>query len=375
MNLAALLSLGVPDQLLINELKKLKLNGYSIEVWEKERNGICGKQVQIETEHGDEKKHHRHLSDITRLIEESTLNSNVKKRSQKMFDKLGQAEAYVHGKSIDKVHFHEVGAVDSILDIVGAAICLDYLNPDRILSSAVEMGSGYVNCAHGTLPVPAPAVVELLRNIPVKSGNQKFETTTPTGAAILACNVDAFMDLDEFIINKVGYGIGSKEAETPNMLRVYFGECCSLKDQNGSHALIECNLDDMNPELMGHVMERLLQAGADDVFLTPIIMKKSRNGSMLNVIVSNTFIEKITEIIIHETTTFGYRILPINKTELKRDFTEIQTRFGKVKIKRAWRNGNLLKQKPEYEECAKISRELNIPAKDIYNEILSKLIV
>ena len=223
------------------------------------------------------------------------------------------------------------------------------------------------------LPVPAPAVVELLRNIPVKSGNQKFETTTPTGAAILACNVDAFMDLDEFIINKVGYGIGSKEAETPNMLRVYFGECCSLKDQNGSHALIECNLDDMNPELMGNVMERLLQAGADDVFLTPIIMKKSRPGIKLSVLCGADSEPILSDMILKETTTFGLRRVPVEKRSLEREVRTISTTLGDVRLKTGFLVGKPVKSKPEYEDCRRIAEERHMSLLDVYALVLREM--
>ena len=369
MNLAALIDLGVPGDFLINELKKLGLTGYTIEVTSDERNSISGTKVKVNLDNDQGESHHRHLSDITGIIEDSELNETVKNKSLIMFQKLAEAEAKVHGMDINKVHFHEVGAIDSILDIVGAAICIDYLKPEKILCSPVELGSGMVKCAHGIFPVPAPATAEILKNIPVKTGNQAFEATTPTGAVILACNVDEFTNQNNFLSIKTGYGIGHKKSEVPNVLRVFSGELAGSKEQKMLHTMFECNIDDMNPEILEYVMDKLFDAGADDVFVTPIIMKKSRNGSKLSVLCKNPFKDIVTEILINQTSTFGFRSYPVDKTELVRDFIELETKYGKARIKRAFHNGEVIKQKPEYEDCVRLAGENNIPIKEVYLEI------
>lgn len=231
MNLGAMIDLGVEKEYLLKELSKLSIHDeFHIEVRKDERKGIHGTKVQVvldhnhEHNHNHEEHHHRYLKDVESIIESSGLNENIKKISMDIFGKVAEAEAKVHGKPIYEVHFHEVGAVDSIVDIVGAAICIDYLKVDKILSSSVELGGGFVKCAHGLIPVPAPATVEILKNIPVKSGIVPFETATPTGAAILAALVNEFTDNKEFIIDEIGYGIGGRDTEIPNVLRVYLGK-------------------------------------------------------------------------------------------------------------------------------------------------------
>lgn len=234
MNMAALINLGVPKEYLLQELSKINLNPeYNLMIDTCEKLGITGTRVDVilhEHEHShnqgehDHHHHHRNLKDIEEIINSSDLNDKVKKLSLNIFMKVAEAEAKVHGKALYEVHFHEVGAVDSIIDIVGAAICIDYLKADKIMSSTVQVGGGFVKCAHGIMPVPAPATVEILKDIPVKSGIVQFETTTPTGAAILAANVEEFTDKVDFSIKKAAYGIGHRDLEIPNVLRVYLGE-------------------------------------------------------------------------------------------------------------------------------------------------------
>lgn len=367
MNLAALIDLGVPEDFLIEELQKLPLNDYEVQVVKTQCNGIQGTQVKVITKEQTNHVHHRNLSSITSLIEQSTLTSMVKERAIEMFNLLGKAEAKVHGQSIDEIHFHEVGAVDSIVDIVGAAVCLDYLKPERVLSSAVEVGSGFVKCAHGTLPVPAPATAELLKNILIKSGNQPFEATTPTGAVILSTYAEEFVPLEGFKIEKTAYGIGHKKTEKPNALRVYWGS--EVKENSITHVMFECNIDDMNPEILENVIDNLFKVGADDVFLTPIIMKKSRNGSKLSVLCESGIEKIISKILVQETSTFGFRCYPVEKYELDREFLDLDTKFGKVRIKQAIHHGNVIKRKPEYADCRKISNHHNIPLIEVYKEI------
>jgi len=316
---------------------------------------------------------HRNLNDIRKIIEQSRLNEFVKNKSIEIFHKVAEAEATIHDKSIGEIHFHEVGAIDSIVDIVGAVICIDYLKPDRIISSSVELGGGFVECEHGTLPVPAPATAEILKGIPVKYGAVQSETTTPTGAAILASLVDEFTDKVHFKIHKTGYGIGSRDHDIPNVLRVYMGE---LEDHAGSvglemhtASLIECNIDDMNPEVYGYIMDQLFEHGADDVFITPIIMKKARPASKLSVLCSPANENNLTELLLIHTTSLGVRKHKVEKTLLRREYEKIETRYGPVTLKTATYKGKRLKSKPEYDDCIKLARKNKIPVHVIYQEI------
>lgn len=287
-----------------------------------------------------------------------------------MFQKVAEAEAKVHGKSLYEVHFHEVGAVDSIVDIVGAAICLDYLNVDKIMCSTVELGGGFVKCAHGIIPVPAPATVEILKGVPVKSGAVLYETTTPTGAAILAANVSEFTDNKEFTIKQIGYGIGNRDTEIPNVLRVFLAtqkNSDSYKVDN--KYIIECNIDDMNPEFYGYIMEKLLNCGVSDVFLTNIIIKKGRPGIKLNVLCSKKLENQVKEILFTETSTLGIRKYEVNKNMLKREICEIKTDLGNVRIKKAYLDDKVLKCKFEYEDIKKLSIENNIPLIEVNNRL------
>ena len=370
MNLAAMIDLGVPEEYLKQELARLLLKDYSILITEELRNDIKGTKVLIRTE--ADSYEHRNLNNILQLIHKSGLNENVCSGAERMFRTLAEAEAKVHGTSPDTIHFHELGAVDSILDIVGAAICFDYLKPDRIISSAVELGSGFAEGEHGTLPVPAPATVEILKNIPVKKGAQPFEATTPTGAVILACNVNEFTDNLSFRIQKTAYGIGNRQSAIPNLLRVLLGETLASPDQ-GHHSLIECNIDDMNPELIDYIMDKLFAEGADDVFITPIIMKKTRNASQLSVLCSNDKKEKLISLMLHETSTFGLRTCSVEKTALPREFISADTRYGKVTLKKAILPNGDSKFKPEYDEIAAIAKKHNKPIQEVYREIINDL--
>jgi uncharacterized protein (TIGR00299 family) protein len=384
MNLGALVDLGVDPEYLKSELKKLKLENFKVEFNTDQRKGITGTKAHVlimekkgksKTDH-DQHHNSRNLNDIKKIINQSSLNDFVKAKSLDIFQRVAEAEAKIHDKSIDEIHFHEVGAIDSIVDIVGAAICIDYLKPDEIISSSVEVGGGFVKCEHGIFPVPAPATAEILKNIPIKSGAVQSETTTPTGAAILATMVNEFTDKIQFTIHKTGYGIGSKEFDIPNVLRVHLGELAG-QSESGEEIhpayIIECNIDDMNPEMYGHIMDLLFENGADDVFITPIIMKKARPASKLSVLCSPEIGGEITNILLTHTTSFGVRKQKVDKIVLKREFQKIMTKYGPVTLKTAIYKGKKLKSKPEYEECVRLAKENNIPVHIIYQEI-NKLI-
>lgn len=422
MNLGAMIDLGVDKDYLLGELNKLNLTGYKIEITTDNRKGITGTKVKVrlaseevdeahnhshghdnhhhdhEHDHHHHKQHHeevnhshmekehvhRNLKDIEEIIDRSLLNDRVKQLSKRIFLKVAEAEAKIHGKPLLEVHFHEVGALDSIVDIIGAAICLDYMKVDKVMAASVELGGGFVKCAHGRFPVPAPATAEILKGVPVKLGAVPFETTTPTGAAILAATVDEFTDKREFTIEKIAYGVGHRDTEIPNVLRIYLGEIeekstlsqVAVEDEGKAYegaSILECNIDDMNPELYDYVMEGLFSLGAMDVFLTPIIMKKGRPGTKLSVLCSEELGRAATEFILRETTTLGVRKYAVEKTMLKREFSKINTAYGKVSVKTSLLNGEKIKSKPEYDECKRIAKEKNIPINLVYEEVLKNL--
>jgi len=364
MNLAALIDLGVDPAYLFNELKKLGVDEFEIKCQKDIKRGITGTRVEvIVKEHHHNHNHHQHSTykEIRKLIEKSELSDYVINKSIAIFLKLAEAEGKIHNQPVEEVHFHEVGAVDSIVDIVGAAICIEYLKPSKIIASRIELGSGMVKCAHGMFPVPAPATSELLKGIPVKSGNVPFEATTPTGAAILAVMVDEFIEKPEFAIEKTGYGIGHKDSEIPNVLRVYL--CATDKSglKTDKAAIIECNIDDMNPEIYDHLLEKLFREGADDVFITPMIMKKSRPAVILSVLCSLAIKEKLIEVLLYETSSIGVRTYEVTKHILSREIIDFNTSFGMVKVKKSWLGDSIIKYKPEYDDCSRIAKEHNLP--------------
>jgi pyridinium-3,5-bisthiocarboxylic acid mononucleotide nickel chelatase len=373
MNLGAMIDLGVDSTFLINELNKLNLPGWELIVQKDQRHGITGTKVTVrQTRH---EHAHRHLSDIEKIINDSSLEASTRELSLKIFMKIAQAEATVHGISIDHVHFHEVGAVDSIIDIVGAAICYNALKVDAVHVSVVELGSGFVLCDHGMLPVPAPATAEILKGIPVKTGGVGFEATTPTGAAILAALGTSFDPGLAIKIERTAYGVGQKEnPDVPNLLRVFLGETMQ-KSGSGHDALrIECNIDDMNPEFFEYISDRLFKAGASDVFFLNIMMKKGRPGILLNVICETELADKVKDIIFTESTSLGIRTFPFRKDTLARKFETLPTIYGDVTIKRSFHNGQEVSAKPEYEDCKRIAVEKKIPVKEVYNKIIAQIL-
>jgi uncharacterized protein (TIGR00299 family) protein len=370
MNLGAMLDLGVDKDYLLEGLERLGIGGYELSVTKDERKGITGTKVDVIVK--NEKSGHRNLRDIEAIIRGSSLSESVKKTSLDIFMQVARAEAKVHGKDLYDIHFHEVGATDSIIDIAGAALCLEFLNVDRVMASPIEVGSGFVTCEHGTFPVPAPATVEILKGIPIKSGIVPFETTTPTGAAILASTVKEFTERIRFRLLEVGYGIGGRDTEIPNVLRVLLGETDEATEDDCDReeaVIIESNIDDMNPEMFDFVIDALLKAGAHDVFLTPVIMKKSRPATTLSVLCSNEDENAIQELLLTQTSTFGTRKYVVGKTMLKRDFSEVITQYGTVRVKNAYFKGKKMKSKPEYEDCRKLADEHGVSILEIYESI------
>jgi hypothetical protein len=373
MNLGAMIDLGVDKTYLIDELNKLNLPGWELIVQKDQRHGIAGTKVTVkQTRH---EHSHRHFSDIEKIIKDSALDNKTKELSLKIFMKIAQAEGAVHGISIDHVHFHEVGAVDSIIDVVGAAICFNALKVDTVHVSTVELGGGFVLCDHGKLPVPAPATVELIKDIPVKKGGVDYEATTPTGAAILAALGTSFNTDLSFKIEKTAYGVGQKEhPDVPNLLRVFLGETISNPSSGHDAVQIECNIDDMNPEFFEYISDRLFKAGASDVYFSNIMMKKGRPGILLNVICETELADIIKNIIFTESTSLGIRTFPFRKDTLARDFETIQTIYGDLTVKRSYYKGKEVSCKPEYEDCKRIAAEKQIPVKEVYNNIMALLL-
>ena len=369
MNLGAMIDLGVDKTFLISELNKLNLAGWELIVQKDQRHGITGTKVTVkQTRH---EHAHRHLSDIEKIVNDSSLDIKTKRLSLEIFMKIATAEALVHGTSIDHVHFHEVGAVDSIIDIVGAAICFNSLNIEGVHVSTVELGSGFVMCDHGKLPVPAPATAEIIKGIPVKKGGVDFEATTPTGAAIVAALGTNFSSDYPIKIEKTAYGVGQKEhPDVPNLLRVFLGETISESESGHDALLLQCNIDDMNPEFFEYISERLFKAGASDVFLSNIIMKKSRPGIVINIICEKELAETVKTIIFTESTSLGVRTFPFRKDTLVRKFETLNTIYGEVPVKRSYYKGEEVSCKPEYDECKRIATEKGIPVKEVYNNII-----
>lgn len=369
MHLAAMLDIGIDRAFLLGELQKLGLDGYTIDISRDQRKGIAGTRVKVRV--SDDKKHHvsRNLGDIEAIISGSGLTDAVKKKSLNIFHRLAAAEAKVHGKTVQEIHFHETGAVDAIVDIAAAAICVDSLKVDRILCSPVELGSGFVECEHGTLPVPAPATIELLQNVPVRTGRVAFETTTPTGAAILAEFVDEFGSGFEFTPEKTGYGIGARDLPVANVLRVCVGSQAANLYSSGRAMVLECNLDDMNPEFYDYLIDKLLTNGAMDAFITPVIMKKTRPAAKLSVLCSTNERANLTRLLLSETTTLGIRKYDVERTMLDRELSVISTKYGDVRIKTALMNQKPVKWKPEYEDCVKLAKEHDVPIQTVYDEV------
>ncbi len=375
MNLGAMIDLGVDPDHLRKELSGLPVHGYELKVEKDSRRGILGTRVDVLINRdSDTDPEHRHSShrEIIKLIGESNLPEKVKNTSLKIFKILAEAEARVHGTSADDIHFHEVGAVDSIVDIVGAAICMHWFEPDAVWCSPLQLGGGMAECVHGSYPVPAPATMEILRNIPVRTGKVDFEATTPTGAAIMAACASHFGEEFSFTILGTGYGIGKKDGRIPNVVRVSL--CETHEPEPGDtrtipSAIIECNLDDMNPEYYGYVMDALFQAGAKDVYLTPVIMKKSRPAMTISVLCDTENEAALGEILFRETSTLGLRKYRVEKTMLERRTEVVETRYGKIRIKSAWYRGSCIRKKAEYEDCAAIARQHRIPLSQVYREV------
>jgi uncharacterized protein (TIGR00299 family) protein len=372
MCLGALVDAGVNLSDIRNGLKKLPIQNYSLTSEKVLRGGISATKVDVilhKTEDKRQKTEVRRWKDIEKIIKTSQLSEKIKQKGLHIFKNLFDAEAKVHGKSFDKVHLHELGGIDCMVDIFGTLIGLNILGIEEIYVSSINLGSGSVKTEHGILPVPAPATAELLKGYPVYSSEIPFELTTPTGAAIISgMNADPY-SLSKVTIEKIGYGAGNKDiANMSNTLRILIGKEANAGGEEFV-TVIETNIDDMNPQFYAHVMEMLFKAGAHDVFLENIIMKKGRPAVKLTVISEESDIEKLSSILFQETTTIGLRFYKAHRRTLNREIKKIKTKYGDVRIKVATLKGNIVNISPEYEDLKAIAKKTKTPIKKIAEEI------
>ncbi|MDQ3130740.1 MAG: nickel pincer cofactor biosynthesis protein LarC [Acidobacteriota bacterium] len=392
MILGALVALGVDENELIGQIKLLNISDFSLEIKTVDKSGISAIYADVKVPH---EHAHRHLSAIVKIIGDAKLSENVKNRAIKIFTNLAEAEAKIHGIEIEKVHFHEVGAMDAIIDVVGACIGFEMLEIERFVCSKIHVGSGFAKMAHGKFPVPPPAVAELLKGAPVYSTEIEGELITPTGAAIVATICEEFGRIPEMTIEKTAYGAGSRDYENfPNVLRLILGtreegrgareeklritsyelrEDRKPKTEDRNLILIETNIDDLTPQILGFVMERAFELGCLDCWFTPIQMKKNRPATMISILCGKDKKEILTELLYTETSTLGVRVSEIERDCLPRKIVKVDTEFGAVDVKIAEYKNKIVNAKPEYEQIREIALQSKKSLREIEREVLNKL--
>ena len=373
MTLGALIDLGVPVKYLENHLYSIPLKDFDITVTPVHRNGIKAMSVSVGIY---DDRTARHFADIRSLIENSPLSEGIKSTSLQIFERLAASEAHIHNCSIEEVHFHEVGGIDAIVDIVGTVICLDYLGIESIIASHIPLGKGFFTCSHGRLPVPAPATLDILKGVPVYGSDIPHELVTPTGAAIIVTLAEGFSSMPDMTMANTGYGAGQRELEEkPNVLRIVTGtqseaNACSPDEVSEDQIyILETCIDDMNPELFGYLMDRLFEDGALDVYWIPVYMKKNRPGTMLEVLCHPAEKDNLIRWILSETTTLGVRYYESRRRLLWRDRFEIKTIYGDIPVKRIKDLQGNIRIVPEYDVCEKIALEQSIPLRIVYDTI------
>jgi uncharacterized protein (TIGR00299 family) protein len=370
MTVGALIDAGCSAELLRAELKSLQVPGWELTTEKVWKNGMAATYVRVKTE--DQQKH-RSLSTILEILTNSQLATPVRERASRIFQKLGEAEAHVHDAPIEKVHFHEVGAVDAIVDIVGSCIGFHALGIERFACSPLNVGGGTAKMAHGVLPVPAPATARLLLGVPTFSNGVQRELVTPTGAAIVATLCDAFGPQPPMTVSAIGYGAGTADLEgQPNVVRIMIGDSADKVSSAGDEeiSIIEANLDDMNPQIYGYVLEKALQAGALDVYTTALQMKKNRPGTLLTILCRPEDTDALMSLIFAETTTFGVRTHRAQRRALPREWVNVSIGYGSVRIKLSRLNGHILHVTPEYDDCRKLAVENGVPLQQVISEAL-----
>lgn len=377
MCLGAVVDAGADLTSIRRELKKLPVKGYSLAYKKVLRSGISATKIDVITKNAKGKSQRSKGTkwrDIEKIIRASSLSNKIKQTGLHIFKRLFEAEAKVHGVALESVHLHELGGIDCLVDIFGTLIGLEILGIDKTYVSALNLGSGSIKTEHGILPVPAPATIELLRDYPVYSSNTPLELTTPTGAAIISGIKSKASPLPEFRIEKTGYGAGNKDIHSmPNTLRILIGNDDSSDKSDNFVTIIETNIDDMNPQIYGHAMERLFKAGALDVYLENITMKKGRPAVKLTVISKNEDSEKLVDLLFRETTTIGIRFYKTQRKTLDREIRRVRTKYGDLRIKVSSLNGNTVNISPEYEDLKAISNKTKIPIKTIMEEVRTLL--
>lgn len=384
MLLGALIDLGLNLKTLRRELAKLKLDEFEISATRGVRQGISGTKFEVAVhEHGHhhhhghhEHEHHgRSFSDIKRLIESSKLGAEVKQHAIGAFRRLAVAEGKIHGVAPEKVHFHEVGAVDSIVDFIGACIGLRALGVERVVASApLQTGFGFVDCAHGRFPVPAPATMELLKGVPTFAGDEEAELITPTGAALLREFAMEFGPMPAMTVQAIGYGLGSRNLpKSPNVLRALLGDAADGDARESDRvAVLETNLDDVSAQVLGDVMDKALAAGALDVFHTPIQMKKNRPGVMLSVLCAPADADRLSRLLLESTTAFGVRRTDAQRLKLDREIVTVKTAFGRVEVKLGRLGGRVVSASPEFESCKLAAAKAKVPVRRVLTAALAE---
>lgn len=368
MVLGALLDAGLPADALREDLAKLNLADYSLDVQKIKKQGFAATKVNVLM---TGKPGHRHLKNIVEILDKSSLSDAVRNQARAVFTRLAEAEAAAHNSTIERVHFHEVGAVDAIVDVVGAVASLHRLGIARVECSPIPTGHGTVKCEHGIMPVPAPGTAALLKGIPILATDELGELTTPTGAAILTTLSQRFGPLPGMKLAAIGYGAGTRDGQTrPNLLRVLIGEAADATAgaESDEVVILEANLDDTTPQAVGFVTDRLIEAGALDVASTPITMKKSRPGIKLSVIAPPPLADALEGILFLETTTFGVRRYNCRRTTLARTIDSVETRFGPIRVKVGRRAGQVIIASPEFDDCAAAARKYAAPLREVMDE-------
>jgi uncharacterized protein (TIGR00299 family) protein len=371
MILGALVGVGVDPRLLVEQLSLLDAPGYEVTFETVDRSGISATRAVVRTQ---EEHAHRHLSHILKVINDSRLSDAVKGRAVAVFTRLAEAEAKIHNVPVERIHFHEVGALDAIVDVVGACVGFELLNVERFVSSELHVGSGMVEMAHGRFPVPPPAVAELLKDAPIYSSDIKGELVTPTGAAVISTVCGEFGPLPKMKIERTGYGAGGREYENfPNVLRLMLGESAASEETSADERLVivETNIDDMSPQVYGHVMEEALRRGALDCYLAPVQMKKNRPGTLLSVLCRPADRDALCQFLLAETTTLGVRFYEVTRRALERETVKVETEFGEISVKVARLEGASIKGMPEYEECRAAAERAGVPLLEVERAALA----
>jgi pyridinium-3,5-bisthiocarboxylic acid mononucleotide nickel chelatase len=367
MILGAMVAAGVDPQALREQLSLLNVDGFKIGFEVVDRSGLSATYARVETAHEHK---HRHLSDIKQIIESSGVSEPAKKLAIQIFTRLAEAEARVHNEPVDHVHFHEVGALDAIVDIVGAAICFDLLKIDRFVCSPLHVGSGTIQMAHGRFPVPPPAVAELLKGVPFYSTDIQGELLTPTGAAIITTVCHEFGPIPQMTTDVTGYGAGTRQyKDFPNVLRVMLGETEMDSATDERLWILETNIDDMSPQLLGHVMDRAFELGALDCYFTPVQMKKNRPGVLLSLLCGKDEKASLMNLLFTETTTLGIRCYEVMRRALRRSMVRVETQYGPIDVKVARLNGRIVNEKPEFEQVRAAANKAGVPVKVVEDAV------